>query len=74
VTRWFATTYDYLDKRTAEANGPTLDALRHMSIEALVKEAEDRVAFVDEWYKTLWPPFFFYATGALGGLAKLLQH
>ena len=73
VTRWFATTYNYLDNRTAEADGPTPDALRRMRIAELVKEAEDRVAFVDEWYKTLWPPFFFYATGALGGLAKLLQ-
>ncbi len=74
VTRWFATTYDYLDNRTADADGPSVDELRRMSDEALIKAAEDRVAFVDEWYKTLWPPFFFYATGALGGLAKLLQH
>lgn len=74
VTRWFATTYDYLDNRTADADGPSVDELRRMSDESLIKAAEDRVAFVDEWYKTLWPPFFFYATGALGGLAKLLQY
>ncbi|MSR14183.1 MAG: hypothetical protein EXR86_06365 [Gammaproteobacteria bacterium] len=74
VTRWFATTYDYLDNRTADANGPSAEEVRSMSDDALIKAAEDRVAFVDEWYKTLWPPFFFYATGALGGLAKLLQN
>jgi len=45
-----------------------------MSDVQLVEAAEQRVAFVDEWYVTLWPPFFFYATGALGGLAKLLEH
>ena len=73
VTRWFATTYDYLDNRTADADGPTTDALRGMSVEELITAAEKRVAFVDEWYTTLWPPFFFYATGALTGLAKLLQ-
>ena len=73
VTRWFATTYDYLDHRTTDADGYSVDALGRMTLEELVKEAEVRVAFVDEWYKTLWPPFFFYATGALGGLAKLLQ-
>jgi pyruvate,water dikinase len=73
VTRWFATTYDYLDNRKTQADGPTPEALRRMSIPELLKEAEDRVAFVDEWYETLWPPFFFYATGALGGLAKLLE-
>ena len=45
-----------------------------MSDAELVIAAEERVAFVDEWYVILWPPFFFYATGALSGLAKLLEH
>jgi rifampicin phosphotransferase len=74
VTRWFQTTYDYLDNRTDEADGPSVDEIRAMSDVQLVEAAEQRVAFVDEWYVTLWPPFFFYATGALGGLAKLLEH
>ena len=74
VTRWFETTYDYLDNRTDEADGPSPSQLERMSDAELVTAAEERVAFVDEWYITLWPPFFFYATGALGGLAKLLEH
>jgi phosphohistidine swiveling domain-containing protein len=73
VTRWFATTYDYLDNRTADADGPSIEELRHMRDAELIDTAEARVAFVDEWYRTLWPPFFFYATGALTGLSKLLQ-
>ncbi|MGD9600376.1 MAG: PEP/pyruvate-binding domain-containing protein [Gammaproteobacteria bacterium] len=74
VTRWFATTYDYLDNRTAEADGPTPEQLQAMDLETLIATAETRIAFVDEWYTTLWPPFFFYATGALGALAKILEH
>ncbi len=74
VTRWFATTYDYLDNRTSDADGPSVDALRAMNEAELIEAAETRVAFVDEWYITLWPPFFFYATGALGGLRLLLAH
>lgn len=74
VTRWFNTTYDYLDNRTAEADGPTLEQIEALNDKELVAAAEKQVAFVDEWYVTLWPPFFFYATGALGGLGKLLEH
>ncbi len=73
VTKWFKTTYDYLDNRTAEADGPSVEAIRLMSDEELIKEAEARVAFVDEWYITMWPSFFWYATGALGGLGLVLQ-
>ena len=72
--RGFNTTYDYLDNRTAEADGPTVEQIEAMSDKQLVVAAEKQVAFVDEWYVTLWPPFFFYATGALGGLGKLLEH
>lgn len=74
VTKWFDTTYDYLENRKEEADGPSEAELRLMTDAQLVKAAEERVAFVDEWYITLWPPFFFYATGALGGLAKILAH
>ncbi|MGE0859308.1 MAG: PEP/pyruvate-binding domain-containing protein [Gammaproteobacteria bacterium] len=74
VTRWFATTYDYLDHRTAEADGPSAAALAALDDTALIAAAEARVALVDGWYRTLWPPFFLYATGALAGLAKILEH
>ncbi|MBX9605758.1 MAG: hypothetical protein K2Y51_06015 [Gammaproteobacteria bacterium] len=74
LMRWVATTYDYLDHRIEDANGPNDATLAALSDAELVRAAETRVAFVDEWYETLWPPFFFYATGALIGLVKLLEH
>lgn len=74
VTRWFATTYDYLDNRTAEADGPSAAALAAMGDTALIAAAEGRVAFVDGWYRTVWPSYFLYATGALASLAGILEH
>ncbi|MBX9607231.1 MAG: hypothetical protein K2Y51_13485 [Gammaproteobacteria bacterium] len=74
VTRWFATTYDYLDNRVAEADGPSAEALAAMDDTALIAAAEARVAFVDGWFRTVWPPFFLYGTAALAGLAKILEH
>jgi len=73
VAKWFKTTYDYLDNRKADADGPSVEELRRMTMPELIKTAEQRVAFVDEWYVTMWPAFFFYATGALGGLGVILR-
>ena len=73
VTRWWKSTYDYLDNRTAEADGPSVEELRRMSDTALLRQAEQAVAFVDEWYITLWPGFFWLASGAFGGLGLMLE-
>jgi pyruvate,water dikinase len=73
VTRWWGSTYDYLDNRTAEADGLSAEELRDLSDDRLLREAEKAVAFVDEWYITMWPGFFWLASGAFGGLATMLE-
>ncbi|MGH8006245.1 MAG: PEP/pyruvate-binding domain-containing protein [Candidatus Binatia bacterium] len=74
VTRWWKTIYNYFDNRIDEANGMSPAELRLLTDEALIKEANARVAFADdEYFTVIWPGFFWLASGAFGALNLLLQ-
>jgi len=70
--RWFETTYSWIDHRIEEANGPTPEALRLLSDDELKKQIDRSVRLVDEFFATLWPGFFWIASGAFGTLGLML--
>ena len=74
VTRWWKTIYDYFDNRIDEANGMSPAELRLLTDDALIQEANARIAFADdEYFTVIWPGFFWLASGALGSLNLILQ-
>ena len=65
--------YHYLKHRIDEANGPTPEALRVISDAELEMQIEKTRKLADEWCLTLWAGFNFWAVGAMGSLAALLE-
>ena len=65
--------YHYLAHRIDEANGPSPDALRALSDAELEAQIAKTSKLADEWCLTLWAGFNFWAVGAMGLLAALVE-
>ncbi len=65
--------YHFLQHRIDEANGPSPEALTKLSDAALEAQIEKTRRLADEWCLTLWAGFNFWAVGAMGSLAVLLE-
>ncbi|MBX9605491.1 MAG: hypothetical protein K2Y51_04660 [Gammaproteobacteria bacterium] len=65
--------YHYLKHRVAEANGPTPEALRALTDVELEAQIARTRQLADEWCLTLWAGFNFWAVGAMGLLAVLVE-
>lgn len=72
--RWFDTTYDWIDNRIEEANGPRPEELRRLTDAALKLAIDKSVKLVDAFFATLWPGFFWVAGGSFGLLNLLLTN
>ena len=73
VMKWLDTTYDWINNRIELANGPSPEELRSLSDLDLKRQCEQSVQLVDDFFQTLWPPFFWLASGSFGALALILQ-
>jgi pyruvate,water dikinase len=73
VRKWADTVYEWIDNKVELANGPSQDELRRLSDEELKRQCEKGVSLVDQFFETLWPPFFWLAGPTFGGLALMLQ-
>lgn len=65
--------YDFMNNRVDEANGPSAEELAALSDAELEAEIERTDAFARDWLLSLWTGFNFWAVASLGSVAWALS-